>query len=78
MKTSLFETAPEDILRLIFNASWKDDLVRLSMVNKRFKVLLEPQIYHTIDWVWENDSIPPITSLLRTILAKLFTFHRSG
>ena len=79
MKTSLFETAPEDILRFVFKASSKDDLVRLSMVNKRFKALLEPQIYHTIDWVWEKNSIPPITSLLRTILARpgLATYIRN-
>lgn len=70
MKTSPFEAAPEDILRLVFKASSKDDVVRLSMVNWRFKKLLEPEIYRTIDWVWEEDSIPPIHYLLRTILTR--------
>ena len=70
MKTSPFEAAPEDILRLVFKVSSKDDVVRLSKVNWRFKELLEPEIYHTIDWVWEEDSIPPIHFLLRTILTR--------
>jgi hypothetical protein len=35
-----------------------------------FKKLLEPEIYHTIDWVWEEDSTPPIHFLLRTILMR--------
>lgn len=70
MTGSLFETMPEDVLRIIFAESSKNDLFSLSTVSNRFHVLLEPQIYHKIEWSWEKDSIPPISRLLRSILGR--------
>lgn len=66
----LLNDCPEDILHLIIKTCSKNDLVKLSTINKRFHVFTEPHIYRTVSWIWEENSIPPITNLLRTIFEK--------
>lgn len=67
---SHLNNVPDDILLCIIVASLQHDLVRVSSVNRRFHTLVEPHMYHTIQWTWERYKIPPILLLLRSILAR--------
>ncbi|RKU49231.1 hypothetical protein DL546_009555 [Coniochaeta pulveracea] len=60
---------PAEILRSIFELLSPADFRSLCLVCKAIRPHAEPLFYSQIDFLW-LDKVPPITSLLRTLLAR--------